>query len=472
LRKLLQQGASVTPDALLAAVESWKMNVNDEPLSVSSATVKSLELLLAAGANPNWRCSHADESNSLCVDETWASGKISTELEFWPSRREYYPLFWAGIAPHPGGAEAANPWKEHLSALQTILLKYGANPFARFRQPLAPQKYSGFPGVDRYSNTDEEHARVMFDLKDMPWMSQYSLRYREQQGEIRPIYEERKEEEMERSKEFFDLKLFNDSFADEFTTFDSSFPDPSTVFSHFGVRSVLHALLEDGGFVKPILESGIDLEHRDPQGRTLFLSACRSILGADAAIDGKIDDIHWDTENGGFLFNPFPQTDLPMAPLSQKTQDQITLFQFFLRKGANAIAIDNYGKHALLHLLEAFNHHNPSRPPVIRKSVQFLAKNFPQLVNQPDNAGNYPIHAALRRLQRFNGRNRYTDAAEVEPIVHDLLDAGGNPRVLDERGNSVLDYLSDTDLADNLQIEEQQRLYSLFVGLGLDSANH
>ena len=56
--------------------------------------------------------------------------------------------------------------------------------------------------------------------------------------------------------------------------------DPYAVFEHpgLGQRSVLHALLEDGGFVQPLLEMpNLDTEHFDPQGRTLLLSACRSL---------------------------------------------------------------------------------------------------------------------------------------------------------------------------------------------------
>lgn len=76
----------------------------------------------------------------------------------------------------------------------------------------------------------------------------------------------------------------------------------------YGLRSVVHSMLEDGAFVKPILDflgDGLDLERQDPQGRTLFLSACRNPLGLDAAIDGVYHGLTRGRQ--GIYYNPYPQ---------------------------------------------------------------------------------------------------------------------------------------------------------------------
>jgi hypothetical protein len=62
------------------------------------------------------------------------------------------------------------------------------------------------------------------------------------------------------------------------------------------------SLREDGLFAKAILEHpglSLDPEHRDPQGRTMLLSACRSALGADAALENSICDVSWNAHKGG-----------------------------------------------------------------------------------------------------------------------------------------------------------------------------
>jgi hypothetical protein len=155
----------------------------------------------------------------------------------------------------------------------------------------------------------------------------------------------------------------------------------------YGLRSVIHALWEDGAFVQPILESpdlALNLACRDLQGRTLALSGCRSALGADAAINGVLEDVHWDPLTGSYRHGPFSS---PHAP---------RLLQSLLTCGADLLAVDNQGENALHNLLEAHNTvAEDSRPPIIRKSLQYMATHFSTLVSQPDKMGTYPLHAAL-----------------------------------------------------------------------------
>ncbi|KAH7487017.1 hypothetical protein H9L39_05172 [Fusarium oxysporum f. sp. albedinis] len=70
----------------------------------------------------------------------------------------------------------------------------------------------------------------------------------------------------------------------------------------WGARHVIHAITEDGGCLTPLIEypgflASLNLEHRDPQGRTLLLSACRSAAGADVRARTGFHEVHWNVEN-------------------------------------------------------------------------------------------------------------------------------------------------------------------------------
>lgn len=68
----------------------------------------------------------------------------------------------------------------------------------------------------------------------------------------------------------------------------------------------------------------------------------------------------------------------------------------------NELAVDNLGKDALHHLLEASHQlRSENEPPVIRASLVYVANNYGSLVNQPDNAGVYPFIAALSRMRAY-----------------------------------------------------------------------
>jgi hypothetical protein len=198
---------------------------------------------------------------------------------------------------------------------------------------------------------------------------------------------------------------------------------------------VIHFLLEEGEFIKPVLDflgSNINLEHRDPQGRTLLLSVCRSALGADAAIDGVHGDLFYEETRRGIRHNPFPQPDnywkaSELTGVTTTTSpDMPTLLEYFINRGANVLAVDNYGKNALHHLLEARHQLFSSEPPVISASLRYVAQNYGSLVNQPDKAGVYPFIAALSRIRAYWSKTEHLST--LESAIDDLLAAGADPR--------------------------------------------
>ena len=458
VRELLSHGVIVTPAVVFAAIES-RCYVPDPDRDryaafVECKTGESLELLLAAGADPNLRPDNADSSLSG-VKEGWASGDASTAREFFTSRREWYALYRAAMPK-----SASQPEKRHLASLQATLLKYGADPYALFRQPLkSPWPCFAFPGVVQEEDMEESMAQYYHEQRDKSEHWKYDVYVWERESEVAKA----------KAKDKDDSDQGDGDDSDQWDGVDlGGDVEAIDIFAQYGVRSVIHALLEDGAFVEPILHSsGLDIEHRDPQGRTLLLSACRSALGADSAIDGALSDVRCDTSAGRYFHNPFPQAQFAINGNSNTTTTT-TLFQHFVNHGADLLAVDHYGKHALFHLLEAHELDDTYGPPVIRTSVQYVANNVGQLVNQPDEAGNYPMHAALQRLRRYRTRTRLTNAAELEASVHDLLIAGADPKACDELGNTALHYLTDDRLVDPRRASEQRQLFRVFLDLGVD----
>lgn len=367
--------------------------------AAESLHLDTLELLLDAGASPNMR-----------LDVAMASGRRDAEKDlesrdfpptFRPDWREWYPIQFAAHARTVHGED-----RVRRAAIIALLLKRGADAYALYRQPLRPPKPFPFPGEE---DVDERELSTEEDPYAVGAGIDHSL------PETRPS----------------------------------------------GFRSVIHSILEDGGYVKPFFDDSdfkLDLEHQDPQGRTLLLSACRSGLGADAVVEGVLEDVHWSTETGGYKRNPFTASD--------KT---LSIFQTLLNRGADLRAIDNSGKHVLHHLLEAQDPHSQSwRPPIVRDSLRWALSHMQTLINQADNHGTYPLHAALQRWRRYPVNNWHTEAAGLASAVDDLLTAGANPLVRDGRGNTALHYLADDGLAEQMQGEETRRLFKLFLDRGVD----
>ena len=230
----------------------------------------------------------------------------------------------------------------------------------------------------------------------------------------------------------------------------------------WGLRSLLHALLEDGARVDPILnrsDSNLDIERCDPQGRTLFLSMCRNSIGADARIDAVFHDAHR---------NRVSRRPGELDPFST-TETVPSLFQWFVDRGANPLAVDNQDKNALHHLLESEdNHTHGFRATGIRNSLLYMLKHCPTLINHKDLRGNYPIHTALQRLRGYTPRYAWDEYAEFDSLIDDLLAAGADPHKRDGRGNTVLHYCADDGLATLKVGRRMRRLFRTFLDKGVD----
>ena len=240
------------------------------------------------------------------------------------------------------------------------------------------------------------------------------------------------------------------------------------------MRSIIHTVLEDGVFVQPLfrfLGDKLDVERRDPQGRTLFLAACLSRLGLDGAIDGNFSDTDGFRERQGIRQNPFPQPDNPYRRFEKPTTTRCTgpsLLEFFISCGSNLLAVDNFGRNALHLIFDSGKAENGI-------AIKHLVKNCPSLINQPDKAALYPLHMAINWMG-IKGHSGWTDppapeeVLQVEVPVYELLSAGADPLVRDSQGNTVLHYLAASKLGQkNHNVgHEQKRLLQLFLDRGVD----
>ena len=185
--------------------------------------------------------------------------------------------------------------------------------------------------------------------------------------------------------------------------------------------TVVHDVFANGGILEPFLQlSALDLEHRDPLGRTLFLAGCSS---------------------------PYP----PAGHANHKGQvedNEPIVASVLYKMGADITARDKKGMNALHYLLLA------TRSKSERHKQAFLdfIKDAPLLVHQKDNEGNTPLHYALRMLRLWS--------------IEALLSAGSNPIEPDSDGNTALHYLA-REASFTPHKSEQLLLFKKFLALGV-----
>ncbi|KAF3805193.1 hypothetical protein GCG54_00010470 [Colletotrichum gloeosporioides] len=163
--------------------------------------------------------------------------------------------------------------------------------------------------------------------------------------------------------------------------------------------TVAHAVLSLGCF--SWISHELPLEHvdtRDDSGETLLLSACQW----DDPITGKF--VNYSTEN---------IAELPPV-------------QILVKRGADIRAYDNKGCNVLHKLF-------PAEGKTL-EAVRYFLSQAPELVNQVSEDGTAPLHLA-------------TSSSEVRL----LLDAGADPSIRDNRGQTAL-YLAVSRLKDNTDV--------------------
>ncbi|KAF2105717.1 hypothetical protein BDV96DRAFT_608011 [Lophiotrema nucula] len=278
------------------------------------------------------------------------------------------------------------------------------------------------------------------------------------------------------------LRLLLDSGADSFAVRRG----PSGVS-----RSVFHAILQHGGRVSPFLTHASfgdqDIEHRDPNGRTLLLSLCCSSLGADVAVSACLDDVVWNPTTGSYWRDPMPgpsnshslQSKSGMIPqiLGQEPHHDVpsshssqSLLEKFIELGADLTAVDHSGKNIIHHLLEARDGrpvYYYSRPLLNKASVKRVLETHPNLANLSDHRGNYPIHAAILRWLHYPQWSYYFEQAGIVDSIKLLVLAGGDPSIEDCSGHNAFSHLSSDNRFHQNQrpeIESILKLHSLKDG--------
>lgn len=443
-----------------ASLLKMELQIRDLPaLDLCHATAEGwenrVESLLASGVDPNARFDDSAPVLFGLADDGAREIKATQPPQFCFEATEMPALRRA--ARDSGVDTSENCDLAKTERLMTTLLKHGADPYALFRQPIFSFKlfpvFPGDTGDPEYDDDESDLDAVKFARRGIINKT------------LRLEYERRgllgKRQEPGSQGYGFDIDF------EENIDYEPRFPH------RYGACSVIHSLIEDGAFIQPILNflgDSLDVERRDPQGRTLFLAACRSMLGLDGAVDGVFLSL---TQTWA-LPNPYPQPRNPWQEDPQRFTSICTgpsLLEFFISRGANLLVVDDYGQNALHHLLAFVDRYNQTVPPLINTSLKFLVQNCPSLLNQPDGAGFYPLHYAIRRMCDFP--NQHGEAPEAifhyETAVYDLLAADADALVRDSRGNTVLHYLAAGRLGEGDRVgDEQRRLLSVFLERGVD----
>ncbi|VUC26820.1 unnamed protein product [Clonostachys rosea] len=183
-------------------------------------------------------------------------------------------------------------------------------------------------------------------------------------------------------------------------------------------RTVLHELIRYGEPPHILFEiEGLDINRRDGQGRTVVHLACQNNPDEITAAD-------------------------------RESTDGMTRFQKLVSLGATLDARDNFGRNILHYLIDRDVY---TETPKL--TLGHILDKAPHLVSQVDNAGNTPLHKAVR-LAAFR---RYTYTAEA------LLSAGADALAVTKTGENMLHLL-----ATNLDTPELRSLFDDLAKHGVD----
>lgn len=157
--------------------------------------------------------------------------------------------------------------------------------------------------------------------------------------------------------------------------------------------------------------------------------------------------------------------------------DGQTFLEFFVSRGSNLYAVDNYGRNTLQQLFDDKDGEMNSRvPPICDESLSYLLRECPSLINQPDKLGIYPLHAALCRMRSARWDMVDRNSADVPPSifrfdvpVNKLFAAKANHLARDNHGNMILHYLATARLGGRDLIgHEGRRLLRIFICEGVE----
>jgi ankyrin repeat protein len=169
--------------------------------------------------------------------------------------------------------------------------------------------------------------------------------------------------------------------------------------------TILHDIFQFGGIIEPFLEiPDLDLEYRDPQGRTLLLASCLSACG---------------------------------IPLN------------LYKKGSDLSATDNKDNNALHLLLLAKRDIGEE----YKKTFGFFIQEAPELVHQKNIEGWKPLHYAFQQRRVWSSVT--------------LLDAGADPLEPDPNGDTPLHFIAPVMLLEAGQAEWLPR-FKRFLDLGIN----
>ena len=196
----------------------------------------------------------------------------------------------------------------------------------------------------------------------------------------------------------------------------------SSSSSGYGEFPVLHDLLKMSEAILDdlITVPGLDVNRADSDGCTLLHAACDSPQGPHYVLGSHV--------------------------VGHGERVRLTIFQSLVSRGADLEARDNYKRNVLHHLL--------SRKKLLNEdnlaSMSYVIGKVPALINQADNAGETPLHCAVRRGHIHAAR--------------ELLKAGADPLAVDNNRDTLLHMM-----AGNLgDLEELDILFRGMVKLGLD----
>lgn len=190
--------------------------------------------------------------------------------------------------------------------------------------------------------------------------------------------------------------------------------------------TLLHDLISSSFDIRPFLREGLDMEHRNAEGLTILLKICLVNAIAPEVMDTDGYD--------------------PESP-----DDRETILDRMLSLGAKIDSREYFGRNMLHCLLLGESTRYPRGPGM--RTLQRILQKAPSLVHDADGTGETPFHYVVRQISSMGG-------SDTVPGI--LLEAGADPSVLNNKGQSVLHFL-----AGNLR-EKNRTLFKDLLARGLD----